>query len=321
MHGHLGVYSIFPRSIENAKTDAEAEAGAGAEAEDSSEMPKEKKEPNAWNALVTQTVSEMKQGGWQSWTDLKGVVWPGSRLGKVKDKKGAETGSEQQVYDGGEHDGKPPSPALGGMVRASYLKSLTDPEAKAKAIKYHAKLDEKRSVGSGAAEEPVADAPGAGKPRGKMTEEAKVAAKIKRELGLTHAKKAADALTVPRPAFVSASASVAEAEEFEDIPEASTTPKPSATESKPAPTPAPAPAAAAAASKAKPKPKVVKAKTVDLNFRIWEHGGNTYVKNERGDVLSDDGSEWVGRFSGNSIDETVAEPDDLGETRIYGEDE
>jgi hypothetical protein len=40
---------------------------------------------------------------------------------------------ENYVYDGGEHDGKPPTQARGGMVRASYLKSLSDPAAKAKA--------------------------------------------------------------------------------------------------------------------------------------------------------------------------------------------
>jgi len=80
------------------------------------EAPKEKKPPSAWNLLVTQTVSEMKQGGWQSWTDAKGVVWPDSKMALVK-------GSEQHVFNGGTHDGKLPSPALGGMARASWLKT------------------------------------------------------------------------------------------------------------------------------------------------------------------------------------------------------
>jgi hypothetical protein len=265
-----------------------------AAAEGGAEAPK--KEPTAWNILVTETVAEMRQSGWQSWTDLKGVTWPGSRSAPVKDKKGAETGAEHFVYDGGEHDGKPPSPALGGMVRASYLKAQTDPEAKAKAEKYHAKLAEKRStgssVGSGVKEEPVADAPQAGAKKGrpKMTEEQKAANKLKRE-----AKKS--------------SAPAAAAEEFMDV-EESTTPKPAV-----------GGGGSVAAAAAPSAPKKAGKKALDLNFRIWEHDGQTYVKNERGDVLSDDGSEWVGRFNGTIIDEEVAEPDDLGTTRILAEDE
>jgi hypothetical protein len=99
-------------------------------------------------------------------------------------------GSEQYVYDGGEHDGKQPSPALGGMVRASALKAQSDPMAKAKAEAYKAKLAEKRSVGSASAS--PSDAEGvalkkAGRP--KMTDEQKAAAKAKRD-----AKKAAEAV-------------------------------------------------------------------------------------------------------------------------------
>ena len=150
---------------------------------------KEKKPPTAWNLLVTSTVAEMKSNGWQSFTSSEGVVWPGSKWASVTDKKGAV--SDQFVYASGEHEGKPPSPALGGMLRASYLKGQSDPEAKAKAEAHRAKIAEKRSVSSAsasasAAEEPVA-APGAAKKtRAKMTEEQKAAAKAKRD-----AKKAA----------------------------------------------------------------------------------------------------------------------------------
>ena len=62
----------------------------------------EPKAPSAWNTLVAETVAEMKQSGWESWTDLKGVSWPASRHGPVKDKSGAER--EAFVFDGGEHD-------------------------------------------------------------------------------------------------------------------------------------------------------------------------------------------------------------------------
>ena len=154
--------------------------------------PKEKKEPTAWNLLVTQTVAEMKQSGWESWTDLKGTVWPASLSVVMKDKKGVE--SEQFVYSCGEHEGKQPSPALGGMVRASYLKAKSDPEHAAKL----AKLAEKRSAAASVASEssdaeaaPVAVKKGGRPP---MTEEQKTAAKLKRAI-----KKAADAEAASAP--------------------------------------------------------------------------------------------------------------------------
>jgi len=141
------------------------------------EALKPSKAPSAWNQLVAQTVAEMRQSGWQSWTDLKGVVWPASKRALVKDKSGAL--SEAWVYDGGEHDGKPPSPSLGGMVRASCLKAQSDPEAMAKAIAYHAKLAERRESSSASVSgASAAEAPK--KVRAKMTEEQKAAAAAKR---------------------------------------------------------------------------------------------------------------------------------------------
>jgi hypothetical protein len=67
------------------KTKQSKKAKKAEASEDGSAEAKPSKEPTAWNILVTQTVSEMKQSGWTSWTDLKGVVWPGSRTGTVKD--------------------------------------------------------------------------------------------------------------------------------------------------------------------------------------------------------------------------------------------
>ena len=125
-------------------------------AEDTDAEPKVAKAPSAWNVLVAETVADMKQNGWQSWTDLKEVVWPGSRSATVKDKSGSERSAF--VFDGGSQDGKEPSPALGGMVRASYLKAQTDPEAAAKARKYHEKLAEKRSAASGSVGEAEVEA-------------------------------------------------------------------------------------------------------------------------------------------------------------------
>lgn len=291
------------------KQSKKAKKAAAAEGE--SAEPKQKKEPTEWNLRYLQTVADMKQNGWESWTDLRGITWPASRVDPVKDKKGAETGEEHYVYDGGEHDGKAPSPALGGMVRASYLKSLTDPLAKAKAEKYHAKLAEKRSnasTGSGAREEPVADSPEAAAKKGgrpKMTEEQKAAAKLKRD-----AKKAAAAAPV---VMVEAEA---EAEEFEEVDDEAQTPTLAA--SPMVGGGGSAPAKATPAKKAAVVPK--KVKKLDLNFRSWEHNGQSFFKNERGDVLDEDHS-WFGRFNGTTIDETVAEPSDLGQTSILPDEE
>jgi hypothetical protein len=245
--------------------------------------------------------------GWPAWTDLKGVQWPASRRSAVKDKSGAER--EAHVYDGNPvataegataivTDGKEPSQALGGMVRASFLKAQSDPEAEAKARKYHAKLAEKRSASSmGSAEkgEPVADAEDAPvapapKKRGPkpMTPEQKAEAKAKRE-----AKKAAAVTAEPE----------AEAEEFSEVPEAA----PAAAPAKPAPAPVQKKKISIAGA---PAPKVV-----DLSFFSWTHGGEDYFTNDRGDVVSTE-FEWVGRFDGTKIDGSAPEPADLADAKM-----
>jgi len=82
---------------------------------------------------------------------------------------------------------------------------------------------------------------------------------------------------------------------------------------------------AAKATPATPQPKKAavvpkKAKKLDLNFRPWEHNGQSFFKNERGDVLDEDHS-WFGRFNGSEIDESVEEPSDLGTASIMPGDE
>jgi hypothetical protein len=285
--------------------------------------------PSAWNLFVSQTVAEMKQSGWESWTDLKGVVWPGSKRMEVK-------GSEQYVYDGGEHDGKQPSPALGGMVRASVLKAQNDPVAKAKAKGYHAKLAEKRSnasTGSGAREEPVADALEAGAKKGgrpKMTEEQKAAAKAKRD-----AKKAAAAAAV-----VSEEAEMAAEEEaaFEDVEEedgaqtpVAAPPKAAvggsaapAAPKKAAATETPKKAAAAPETPAAPKKAASKkaaaaAKKVDLSLYRWSLDGKDYYTNDRKDVVDCVTGEWIGRFNGVAIDESIPQPADMEDCGMRAE--
>jgi hypothetical protein len=276
------------KKARKSKKTAKAEEGSEG-AESGAEQPKEKGPPSAWNVLVATTVAEMKQSGWPAWTDLKGVEWPASRQSTVKDKSGAE--HEAYVFDGGDHDGKEPSPALGGMVRASYLKAQSDPVAAEKARKYHEKLAEKRSgassTGSGEKGEPVADAEGAPKKGGgrpKMTEEQKAAAKVKRE-----AKKAAEAKAEPK---------AEEAEEFAEVTEA--------------PAAAPVAAAPAPAKKASVlKPKAAAPKKLDLSFFPWTFEGKNYITNDRKDVIEPEEGQWVGRFDGTTIDTSVPEPSDL----------
>jgi hypothetical protein len=177
----------------------------------------------------------------------------------------------------------------------------------AKAVAYRAGLAAKRSqsgsVGSGAAEEPVADAAEAGKKSGrpKMTDAQKAEAKIKRE-----SKKGVAPVVLKEDEFEEAEAE-AEAEDGSQTPALP-------------PTPAKAVGGSAAAA---PAPKKVlgkkAAKPLDLNFKIWQHKGEKYYKNERGDVLSAE-REWVGRFIGSAIDESIPEAQDLEEATVEDEE-
>ena len=184
------------------KTKTKNKSSAKKEAVEGDE-PKTAKAPSAWNVLVAETVADMKQSGWTSWTDLKGAVWPGSRSATVKDKSGSERSAF--VFDGGLHDGKEPSPALGGMVRASFLKAQTDPEAKVKALKYHEKLAEKRSAASGSVGEAEVEADAEEAPakkkagRPKMTDEQKAEAKAKKEAKAETAAVPAPVAATPPP--------------------------------------------------------------------------------------------------------------------------
>jgi hypothetical protein len=136
----------------------------------------------------------------------------------------------------------------------------------------------KSSTGSAEASEPVADdadAPKEKKARKPQSEETKAAAAAKRAATLA-AKKAA----------------APPAEEAEEA----------------APAPAPKPAEKPAE---KPKAKIAaKPKKVDLFLDPWTHDGKGYLKNERNDVVSEDG-EWVGRWTGSAIDTSAPEPLDF----------
>lgn len=275
----------------------------------------EKKAPSEWDLLIANTVEEMKTSGWPEWTDADGVLWHASRLDKVTDKKGVST--EAYVFDGGDHDGKPVSRALGGMKRASFLKAQTDPAAAEKAKAYRAKLAEKRASSTGSAEkkEPVADEKVESedeKPKRKpQSEETKKAAAEKRAATIA-AKKAAEAAEA-----AAAVAAVAE-DVIEDVQSeaepADAEPEEVKVVAKPAPKPAPV-AAAAPKKIVKTAPKPAK-KPVSLVMEMWVHEGETYRRNERGDVADMEGN-FFGHWDGKEIDESASQPADWDNTELF----
>jgi len=55
--------------------------------------------------------------------------------------------------------------------------------------------------------------------------------------------------------------------------------------------------------------------TVDLWLDAWEHDGEHYFKNERGDVLTTDGM-WVGRWDEKKIDISAPQPADFSKLDV-----
>ena len=279
----------------------------------------EKKAPSDWDVLLANTIEEMKTSGWPEWTDAAGVLWHASRLDTVTDKKGNST--ETYVFDGGDHDGKPPSRALGGMKRASFLKAQTDPVAAEKAKAYLAKLAEKRaasSTGSAEKKEPVADEKvetvAEEKPK-KQSEETK-----QKRAATIAAKKAAEAAAAA--AAVAAAAAPAPEDEIEDIesePEAADAePEPEPVKVVAKPTPKPTPVAAAAPKKiVKTAPKATK-KVLSLEMVQWVHEETNYFKNERGDVAYDSG-DYCGFWDGKELYEDADRMPDNWQTesKVY----
>jgi hypothetical protein len=243
----------------------------------------------------------MRQNGWPAWVSLTDdTAFAASEL---KDGK--------HVFSAGPLAGKEASPAVGGMARASFLKLEADPVAAAKARESRAKRIAKvaenaskksgSSTGSAEKAEPVADAPAvAEKPKRVLSPEHK-AKMLAAAAAAREAKKAAKAEAAP-------AAPVAKAEPSSGSNAAASAGGGGALPAKPA---APKPVKAKKATPA-PAPAPVK-KEFDLNFSPWTHDLTEYIKNERGDVLTFPEAEWVGRFDGKKIDESVARPDDIDE--------
>jgi colicin import membrane protein len=143
---------------------------------------------------------------------------------------------------------------------------------------------------AGSDDESEGEAEPAEKPKRKWSEEAKKAAAEKRA-----AKKAAKA--------AEAAPALADAPAAED-----------AEEEKPAEAPAEKPKKTVAI-KPKAKPAEAAPKKVDLRFFSWTHNGTDYFTNDRGDVVTTE-FEWVGRYNGEKVDESVPEPADLAQAEM-----
>jgi len=276
-------------TIEPAKASAEpVKASAKAAKASANAEPKEPRAPTAWNVLVQSTVADMRQNGWESWTDAKGTVWPASRRGPIKDKSGGQ--SEGFVYDGGENDGKSPSPALGGMLRASYIKSQSEPAPSAKAV------------------EPSADKPKkAGRPPMTAEQKAEAAAKRAAAKAESGSESAAEQpKKAGRPPMTAEQKAAAAAKRAEK--KAAKAAKDSASEAESVHTCSGVPDGWAELMGEK---VVVKAK--DLSFYPFVYEGKSLLMNDRGDVVDPEEGVWVGRLSNGLIDTTVEEPADIEE--------
>jgi len=240
-----------------------------------------------WKATVEQTVADMRANGWESWTDVSGNVFAGSKPATID-------GRATHVFA---DTGKEPAYPI-GLKRASFLKTKDSPEELAKTKARADKRAETVAAKKGTKVEAVADgAPAAEKPKRVLSQEQKDAMQAGRK------KAAAAKKGEAAPAAPAAPAETAEAKEARVAGNAE------------------AAAVAGGGSAAEPvvaKPaakKVVvakKAKVYDLSFNGWTFNGEDYITNERGDVLTMEG-DWVGRFNGKVIDATVERPKDIDE--------
>ena len=279
-----------PKAVKSVKAEAAAPKAEPVE-------PKEKSTAQSgWAELLASTVADMRQNGWPAWTSLTDdTVFAASELKSGK-----------HVFSAGPLAGKEASPAVGGMARASFLKLEADPVAAAKAresrVKRLAKVAEnasskkssKSSTGSAEKAEPVADAVVIAAPAAE--------AKAKRVLSPEHKAK-----------MLAAAAAAREVKKAAKAAEAAPAPSAAVVASAPAVAPSATPVKAKKAVTAAPSAPVKVQKPLDLNFSPWTHEADEYIKNERGDVLTFPEAEWVGRFDGKKIDESVARPDDIDE--------
>jgi len=117
----------------------------------------------AWKADVVQTVADMRANGWESWTDVSGNVFAGSKPATID-------GRATHVFT---DTGKEPAYPI-GLKRASFLKTKDSPEELAKTKARADKRAETVAAKKGTKVEAVADgAPAAEKPKRVLSQEQK----------------------------------------------------------------------------------------------------------------------------------------------------
>jgi len=117
----------------------------------------------AWKADVEQTVADMRANGWESWTDVSGNVFAGSKPATID-------GRATHVFT---DTGKEPAYPI-GLKRASFLKTKDSPEELAKTKARADKRAETVAAKKGTKVEAVADgAPAAEKPKRVLSQEQK----------------------------------------------------------------------------------------------------------------------------------------------------
>jgi hypothetical protein len=284
---------------------AKAKKAAEKKAKAAAKPDGEKKPPNVWIRFTQQVdgalkAAEISVGAatiakqfasslkdikpYAEWTDEDIVTawsgWEKPEQSKMSSKKSSAASSEAE-------DGAEPAAPKAKAERKPRAKMTEEQKAAAKLKRDAKKADSAApsaaaSAAASAAEESSAEEPPAAgkkerKPRAKMTDEQKAAAKLKRD-----AKKAAGA-TQPLPA--SSPSSDGEEAPKAEAPKAEA-PKPEA---------------------AKPKP-VLKKKTAPASFTLeqladfdtFTHDGTDYGRNIRGDVSTQDGA-YAGHWDGKAI--------------------
>jgi len=226
-----------------------------------------------WVATVKETVADMCANGWEGWTDASGNVFAGSKPAVID-------GRSTHVFI---DTGKEANYSKGGLARASYLKAKDSPEHQEKV---RARATKRAEVVAKKASGVVAE-----KPKRVMTDEQKAKMKAGREAAKA-GREAAKAGAAPvSPVVTPVAAPVV-------VPVV-------------APVVVPvAPVAAAKPKRVRIAAKAPEPKVYDLSFNPWAHDGEDYITNERGDVLTMEG-DWVGRFNGKTIDESVERPADI----------
>ena len=263
-------------------------AAKASKAVDPAAPPKEKRPPNAW-IIFTIRVEKLVRDAEKAAEEKRAAETPEepkkAPLHTMVTKQFASYLKEQKAYE-----------EWADEEITEALTTWTPPETSKRAATKAEKASDTGSVAG--SEAPAIEKPAAGatgeKPKRQWSEETKAAAAAKR--AATLAKKAAEKAGAATEVVAAAEAvAVAVA-----VPAAPT-------------------AVAKKTIAIKPKAAApVPAKPVDLSFFSWTHEGKSYYTNDRGDVVTED-FEWVGRFDGAKIDESVAEPEDLGNATLRGE--